>query len=609
MNDERQSRLLADFLDTLRQDSQARPPADLDSDLAAMARLLVASKAPPPDAAVRERVWQRALNANRTTTRVSANGRTAHRSDKENTMSAIARPLPRGRSTHPFTLAAALTVVAMAALLFISRPPSSPDSGQPGLVSNPEQQEATATPIPSAIPTNAFIEHRVQAGETLAYIAQLYGFTSPTALDQIIAINPDVGEGALTEGTVILIPLPSPVPTPFVPTVVPPGPDTAMPVPSFAPSLVPSAPIAADAIPTTVPGVTTVTVDPAQPPTVMPPAWALAEPEPISLGDTVTGELTPDLPQLTYRFTAEANGPVFARARSEDLTALGIGFQVMNEGGGGGGGGGGSGDRATTQEISAAQYVYAGDQVTVLVNNAAPETGSFTLNVQQAEAEAIGYGETVEGAISEAQPVAYYRFNGEQGDVVTVRVSGENGYDTRLTLSVAAENFELAFDDDGGPAYDPEIYRQELSGTGEFAILVQPGANGGGRFTLTLEREALLSLDEGTQQIQFNSKYQPRLVFDGEAGQTVQLNVRAVAGSASARFIGMRVFQNGALIADISRDFGQLSAATEPAAGAMLSSGTVTAPQDGRVLVEVIALTTLAGEDSLTVEVEAVPAA
>ena len=625
MNDERQSRLLADFLAALRQDVQAAPPADLDPDVATMARLLAAAKTPPPDAAVRERVWQRALAANRTP-RVSANGRTAHLSDKENTMTTIARPLPRGRSTHPFTMAAALMLAAMAALLLFSRPPSGPGSGQPAILGNPEQQDATATPlatlVPSASPTLALIEHRVQAGETLDSIVQLYGYTEPTAIDRIIAMNPSVRDGSMTEGTILLIPLPAPTPL-LTATPVPFSLSTASATatPLFAPSLVPvvegapglpmptlvpafgEATITSGAVP---PGaVTVVPMDPsALPPTVVPPAWMMAEPEPISLGETVTGELTPDLPQLTYRFTAEATGPVFARARSEELTALGIGFQVMRDGSGGGGGGGGSGDRATTQEISGSQYVYAGDQVTVLVNNAAPETGRFTLSVQQASATTIGYGETVTGTIDVEQPIAYYTFQGTQGDEVTVRVTGEDGFDTRLTLASTTPESIIVNDDDGGPGYDPEVQWEMLPATGEFTIQVQPVIPGGGAFTLTLERAESVSLDEGPQQVAFNSKYQPLLSFEGEAGETVQINVTAIRGSTSARYITAQVTQNGLLIADISRDFGQLSAATQPAAGAVLTSGTVTIPQDGPVNVRVHASTALDSAESLTVEVE-----
>jgi LCP family protein required for cell wall assembly len=982
MNDERQSRLLADFLAALQADAHAVPPADLDSDLAAMAQLLVTAKTPPPDAATRERVWQRALAANQNT-RVRANGRTPHLSDKENTMTTLVRPVPRGQTTHPFTLAAALAIMAMATLLLFSRPPSNSGSDLPGMLSNPEQQDATATPLATFVPTltatpfpmagidatatstplaavivsptatplatlvpgamstatpvpqqsaptlvpsggaagrggmtlllmgidqrpgvednqqayrtdslivvnidptgkqaailaiprdllvsipgfgeaerintanflgelnaypgggpalaaatvernlgihidhyvlvnfdaflsvanvlapngtevcidrpiedpnypdNAYgfiqvefaegcqrldaerllqyarirhsdgdfdrsrrqldiiralfqeatqtgsithalsqlptlwetlsgafrtdlsldqlvslanlaaqmdpanirfeqigenevwpvvdsegtwmlapnyaairelvdsifvtsnsvaaapvltpavIEHRIQPGETLAYIIQLYGYTDLSVIDEVVALNPTMtSPDRLPDvGSVILIPLPSPVPTPLPATLVPPStegmptlvpPSEAIPtlvpssegmptlVPPFVPSQVPMSgdmTITTDAVlplATIVPGAApgTLTLDPAQIPTVVPPDWMMAQPEPITPGDTVTGTLSAAQPQRTYQFTAEVSGPVFARVRSEDLSGLGIGFQVVRATGGGGGGGGGGGDRATTQEISGSQYVYAGDQVTVIVSGLSGQSGSFTLSVQRSAATPIAYGETVNGSIDADQPIAYYSFAGTQGDIVTVHVTGSEGFDTRLTLANTSADYFIANDDDGGPGFDPEIQQLTLPETGEYTLLIEPVLPGGGHFTLALEKATALSLDDGPQQIAFNSKAQPMLSFEGQAGETVQLNVTAIRGSSSARYIAVQVLQNGVLIADISRDFGQLSGATQPAAGSLLASGTVTVPQAGRVDIRLGASTTLDSDESLTVAVEIVP--
>jgi hypothetical protein len=92
-------------------------------------------------------------------------------------------------------------------------PPPSPTPGPP-------------TPTLTLTPTLGPIEHTMQAGETLGYIIQLYGYTDFNVIDEIVAINANIpnADRVPGAGNVILIPRQSSTPTPegFDPSTPPP---------------------------------------------------------------------------------------------------------------------------------------------------------------------------------------------------------------------------------------------------------------------------------------------------------------------------------------------------------------------------------------------------
>jgi formylglycine-generating enzyme required for sulfatase activity len=463
----------------------------------------------------------------------------------------------------------------------------------------PPVGEVLLIPMPGAVPPDPAtmiptIQHTYAAGETLEGILEQYGLNIPEIAQQTGLINPELLDGSVTAGDIIFIPLevpPQGTATPFPFTLIPqttPTPVPFQPEPTATLDLIEHTVEAGETLTTILEayGLNTPEIEtqvrmmnPAVRggsmnegtviliPRAVPTPWGTATPFPFTSSPLATPTPVP------FDLATALPPPVAVPSLVPSIAPIALGGNVTVDSG------------------------------PIMVPTLPPTT--VLPPVMLPEPQPIRVGNTVEGSINAEQPVAYYTFQGEQGDVVSIRVTGEAGFDTWIQLAIMAPNFVIATDDDGGPGFDPEIEYEMLPSSGEFAILVQPAISGsGGRFSLTLERAEALSLDAGPQTVTFNSKYQPQLVFEGQAGQEIQLNARAVTGGDSATFIGMVVTQNGVLIADISQN---LDAETQRADGELLASGPVTIPNDGPVYVRVIASTTMTDDAGLAVEVEALP--
>lgn len=209
------------------------------------------------------------------------------------------------------------------------------------------------------------------------------------------------------------------------------------------------------------------------------------------------------------------------------------------------------------------------------------EAATFTLSLAPAEAQGIAYGDTIDAALDADSRLSYYTFDGAAGDVVTLRVNGADGFDTRLRLFSNDGRWSVV-DDDGSGGYDPEIFRVRLPQTGTYHVLVEPAVTGSGAYQLELTREPPLELDAGAQTIDLTSKTIPQLTFAGAAGDAVTLTVSLPDGvdAAAVRRLEVVLTQNDTPITTLSRDFGPGGAA-----GTTLLSGSVTLPADGPVMV------------------------
>ena len=82
----------------------------------------------------------------------------------------------------------------------------------------PSQTSPPASATPSPLPTPGPIEHVIQAGDTLGYIIQQYGFRSIDnyVMDRIVALNVNVpnANSLPGPGSIVLIPRPTATPLP-----------------------------------------------------------------------------------------------------------------------------------------------------------------------------------------------------------------------------------------------------------------------------------------------------------------------------------------------------------------------------------------------------------
>ncbi len=163
------------------------------------------------------------------------------------------------------------------------------------------------------------------------------------------------------------------------------------------------------------------------------------------------------------------------------------------------------------------------------------ESGTYTLRLDRVSLIPIAYGETVEAEFTGLTTTAYFSFEAEAGDVISIAVTGDGDVDTALTV-MSPYNAILTYDDDGGVGFNPEINSFLLEQRGTHTIQLATYARGEiGAVTLTLERDELQSLDEDTQRVRLNDKRtQIRLVFEGVAGQNVRLIVQIVSAGESS---------------------------------------------------------------------------
>jgi hypothetical protein len=104
-----------------------------------------------------------------------------------------------------------------------------------------------------------------------------------------------------------------------------------------------------------------------------------------------------------------------------------------------------------------------------------------------AQGTRIAYGQTVEGALTSAQPDALYAFNAEQGDIIVITMSAQEGaLDPFLILLDSRQQQVLAVDDNSGGGQNARL-RFVILTPAEY--LIKAATRGGyGTFALALNR-------------------------------------------------------------------------------------------------------------------------
>ena len=258
------------------------------------------------------------------------------------------------------------------------------------------------------------------------------------------------------------------------------------------------------------------------------PRGTIVDPIPIEIGETVSGELTDEVVNQQYLFSANAGDVITVDMTGDFDTYLFVydmhGVELARNDDGGE-------DRGSSiSELvipADGEYVVQADSYGN-VGLLEPRGGSYTLTVTQVgegapvvqdepdaaaqteepaaettetetpeaqaavevdDAAAITLGETVSGELTEVQPSRQYSFSAVAGDVVTINL--EANYDGFLFL-YDSDGDELAFNDDGGDDLNSRIEDFEIPADGDYIIQVDSYANAqlgdprAGSYTLTL---------------------------------------------------------------------------------------------------------------------------
>ena len=161
-----------------------------------------------------------------------------------------------------------------------------------------------------------------------------------------------------------------------------------------------------------------------------------------------------------------------------------------------------------------------------------PAVGDYRLTIENIGLTEVAYGDTTTIDITAENFSQFLTFFGDAGDVIAIDVESNGSIDTEL--SIINPNGVTDFsDDDGGEGYDPEVVRYVLPVTGEYTVTIRaftPGEEG--RVDVTITREDERTLDEETRVVTLNRKFNSDiLTFEGEAGETIQLDMFLVGGN------------------------------------------------------------------------------
>lgn len=232
------------------------------------------------------------------------------------------------------------------------------------------------------------------------------------------------------------------------------------------------------------------------------------DPTPISIGDTIAGELTDTNPAMEYVFEASAGDSVLIDLTADYDTYLYLltenGVELTRDDDGGEG----LNSRITGFEIPAdGTYIIRATSFSYRDGTGTVVTGAFNLTLDLLEVRSIEYGQSITGTSTGF--IGLFRFDAEADTTIsaTLTVSGNN-YDTELTLS-GPDGYEVSYGNyvDGNTT---NIGPYVLSDTGSYTL----SATGTGDYTLTLERVESIpvmlgqsvngTFNEGTQTLYFS---------------------------------------------------------------------------------------------------------
>jgi hypothetical protein len=264
---------------------------------------------------------------------------------------------------------------------------------------------------------------------------------------------------------------------------------------------------------------------------------------PIEYTQQVEGTISQDEPVMVYGFSGE-EGDIITITFEGDVYSLVVSL------------------RQTGGEFEQQPYL---DEGGIIGPITLPESGNYNITVSSYDYYAateyslvverivpinITIGDTINTNFDD-EAVQFYSFEGHEGDALNIGVDSNGTVDTKITVA-APSGYELAYDDDGGTGFDPEIQSLLLPEDGLYTVTVRAYIWGdNGQFTLSITGGAMPSLESGSHIVRISDKqFEGKATFEGIAGETLQLSVRLLAGIADESRV--RVMQNDTVLASNS---------------------------------------------------------
>lgn len=283
---------------------------------------------------------------------------------------------------------------------------------------------------------------------------------------------------------------------------------------------------------------------------------------PISIGSTVTGQLTSDVPVVQYTFDATAGQVVTISLNSDEFDS----YLTLNDAVGNfltfdDDGGGGLNARIDSYAIPA-----DGTYIIYVTSTDGTGTGSFTLSLEASqglphtevftpepttteiaptelpptevtpvntgEGQPIEFGQTVTGSLDSSQTFSLYTFQGEAGDVVVITMSA-SGFAPYVYLTEPNLDYTLASSSSDSSATTTVLGPFTLSDSATYTVnATSYYGDGAGSYTLRVDRVSVTAVNIGDTASLTVGGDTPRqfVSFQGNPGDALDIAVDS-AGS------------------------------------------------------------------------------
>lgn len=246
----------------------------------------------------------------------------------------------------------------------------------------------------------------------------------------------------------------------------------------------------------------------------------------IEVGDTVEGELTFEVPALTYTLPiVEQMSVRISLASPEFDTYLTVenadGTEVARDDDSG----------ESTNSLVTLPSLPAGEYTIVVESyghrqGSATQEGAFTLSVNEVQTHFIEYTQNVEDTLTGSDLNRAYVFTGQAGDSVVINLRSD-AFDSYLRLQDDS-GFDLITNDDSGGSLNSQIGPYELPYSGRYTIIASSlSGNSTGSYTLSLNRADVSDIDyDESVDVTFNEGETVKFLrFPAEAGDLVTITV------------------------------------------------------------------------------------
>ncbi len=322
-------------------------------------------------------------------------------------------------------------------------------------------------------------------------------------------------------------------------------------------------------------------------------------------GDTVFYAITQEEPEVIYSFRGQQGDiiSVTMQRRSGDLDAyikivdsFGVILDFNDDRIGG-----------NTKDAAIDAFVVPEDGTYFIFatrygQRSGPSTGNFSLSLREGQFSGLGntaqaalsinYDATVDGELSNAQPVRYYRFQARQNDLITVEMTRSGGNLDSFLVIANASLQELVENDDANPStQNAAIVDWLVPADGTYYIIAtrlqrEAGTTTGGyRLSLRNAGNAFADVPANVRRVRYGTSITGTIddvtptiqyAFFGEAGDTVRVTMDRSSGNLDPLIV-LRNATGTALVSDddggIDRN-ARLDRFTLPASGVYIVEAT-----------------------------------